>query len=273
MVRWYLPLLVVAAGCRFDASGLANAPDLDLAVADMVADVVSVDQPPRDVAVRPDRRLDQRRPDQKIVPCNPSTCPGCCAGTMCWTPSAAVCGLGGAKCVACASGESCTAAGICTCSKSADCDGFQVCRKKVCATLDGQWDVEVVSAEVTMIDPATGKQWDADSPPDPYVLLKVGAVSDQTPKAENTTTPAWQDQVFGVTITQADTLEIQVYDCDTGSCNSPTGDDKIGELTYDSSKPPPFSLMAVLKAGKIEYKATDPKAGLQKLLIKLTPFN
>jgi hypothetical protein len=247
MVRCCLALVVVLApGCRFDASGLAVGPDT--AVADKGAD----DRRSSDLTVRTERRLDQRTPDRSPT-CNASSCPnGCCdsKNNVCRAPTLSTCGVGGVKCVACAP--------------------VQVCRVGVCEAPDGQWEVKIVTGKIADKNHETNAAWDSssslpDSLPDPCVMVVVGAATDKSSKVPNTLTPTW-NKVSKLAITLTDTLEISIYDSDSGTPCGGGNDDWIGDVTYESTE-----LAAVLATGKIDYVATDPEDGLQALTVELKP--
>ncbi len=164
-----------------------------------------------------------------VPPCA-ERCDGCCAGETCLDGATdESCGFGGAACVSCGAANVCSS-GVCsdrTCSDTCDgcCDGdlclsgglSGACGASGSACVDcgdgfdcpsgacqvdpaSRWNLRIVRATFSAIDPSGGA-WDAGGgAPDPYAKVQVesggSTLEESTERLDNTTSPTWDEVVL-----------------------------------------------------------------------------
>jgi len=188
------------------------------------------------------------------------TCSGCCSGETCYAgTSRSQCGIGGGQCSSCSGSDICNNGYCGTCTSHSQCGSSEICvASQGCQAAFGRkWKITVSKAKINqniVYDPAK-------SPPDCYVVLKVGSNSTTHSKViADTYTPQW-DYSVEVTLNQSDAVFITIYEWDDW-----TSDEFVGGIEYKSGVS-----IADLQKGSHTWTATDSTYGLQELHYSFSP--
>ena len=161
------------------------------------------------------------------TPCGPSNCNGCCKSGQCVSgTSSTACGVGGAACSTCKTGETCSGgkcgssscgpgscsgcckSGMCLSGTSASdcgtggasctaCASYQKCLSGTCK-LDTttKWDIVAYSCTVDSTTKTSWDTWPANGSPDPYMQMTVGTSTGSTTTKSDTWKPVWNEVVI-----------------------------------------------------------------------------